>query len=148
VTQAVKQPPTNRRIEQALQEFFTHEQIPFPDRQAYIDQAREISATVGPDHCLQWLQPYAEDARTRHTEWSRARVTAAAIINSRHQPQAKPDGLSALAMGNPGPTTTQASAIDLNKHRAAHHHDNAYAAAKAGRPHLPVQQEEKQPTLL
>jgi hypothetical protein len=128
----------NRRIDQALQDIFTHEQIPFPDRQAYIDQAREISAAFGPDDCMRWLQPYADDASTRHAEWSRARAAAEAIINGRHQPQAKPDGSPALALGNPLTADTQTHKPDITRRRTDTNPDNPYAAARAGRPPAPV----------
>lgn len=137
-----------RRIEHALQEIFTHEQIPFPDRQAYIDQAREVSETYGADYCEQWLQAYAEDARTRQAAWSRARAAAAAIINSRHPPAAKPDRASTLALANPSNASAAAHPNHISTRRTVPRQDNPYAAARAGRPHAPMGQEAQQPTLL
>lgn len=126
-----------RRIEHVLQEIFTNDQIPFPDRQAYIDQAREVSETYGADYCQHWLQAYAEDARTRAAAWSRARAAAEAGINSRYNPDAKPE---TEAERTPAPASGNRS-HHQQRHRSQARTPaatpNRYADAKDGRPHPP-----------
>ena len=69
-----------QRCSQALKDFFTHAQIPIEDRQAYIDQAREVSAQYGADYCSAWLAAWADEVRQARAVWMQARADALARI--------------------------------------------------------------------